>query len=325
MVRSYGVLIAVLLASAQAAFAGSLNPQVLVTAPPLKPYMDGLLRGIGASDSLLRPGQDAHTFTLSPSQRRALSKAEIIVIPDRAMSPTLDRLLAQEEKRGAVVVELTALPEAKALPYPHNNHWLDVAGTNEHEHSEDEDAQALDPHVWLDPMRMAALAAPLAETIARKAPSHRARLRLNAADMAFHLREEVQPGMLAILDAAKPRNSMSARPQIPFITYHAAYQYFLKRFKLEAMGEITQRPENYLGAKTLHGVISGAGKVSIGCLISETNSPLVQRIATASSARIVTLSPEALYSSKEAGQADWVRNDYDRLLLKTATSFAECL
>ena len=284
MIRSYGVLIAVLLASAQAAFAGPLKPAVLVTTPPLKPYADVLLRGIGESKSLLRPGQDAHTFTLSPSQRRALAEADIIIIPDRAMNPVLDKMLAAEEKRGAKVIALTSLKQARALPYPQDNHWLQVAGEKKHTHNDgDEDKEgALDPHVWLDPARMAALALPVARLMAAAAPTHRARLENNARDLDFHLREEVLPGITAIFAAAPVRTSMSSKPQIPFITYHAAYQYFLKRFDVENMGQITQRPENYLGAQTLHDSVSGAGKLSIRCLISETNSPLVQRIAKAS-------------------------------------------
>lgn len=324
MIRSYGVLIASFMVSAQVAFAGELNPKVVVTTPPLKPYTDALLRGIGESYSLLRPGQDAHTFTLSPSQRRALSTADVIIIPDRTMNPVLDTMLAMEEKRGAKVLALTDLREARALPYPKKNPWLDLAG--EADHTDDEaDDDARDPHVWLDPERMASLALPVAEAIGVAAPSHQARLQQNARDLAFHLREEVTPGVTAILEAVSPKESMSARPQVPFITYHAAYQYFLKRFRLESMGQITQRPENYLGARALHDTVSGAGKLSIRCIVSETNSPLVQRIAKASRARIVILSPEGLYTGDEAGQAPWVRNDYDRLLLKTATSFASCL
>lgn len=329
--RSYGAVIAVLLATAQAAFAGEMNPRLLVTTPALKPYADAILRGIGESQSLLRPGQDAHTFTLSPSQRRALAGADIILVPDRRMNPLLDRLLAAEEKRGAIVVVLTALKQANPLPYPETNPWLDRLASkpqeheHEHDHSHADSDDAPDPHVWLDPMRMAALAVPVAEGIAQAAPSHRAALKANGARLAFHLREEVMPGIAAIFAEATPRASMHARPYVPFITYHAAYQYFLRRFGIEEYGEITQRPEDYLGAGTLHSTVAGAGKLSINCIISETNSPLVQRIAKASGARVVALSPEALYGPTEVPQRDWVRNDYDRLLLKTALSFAGCL
>lgn len=322
MKRTYGLVIALFMLHAQAGIAGELKPKVLVTTPPLKPYMDAILRGVTSSESLLRPGQDAHTFTLSPSQRKALAGADVIIIPDRQMSPALDRMLTLEEKRGAKVVELTGFRQAKALPYPAHNHWLAMAG----EHADTHRATGnLDPHVWLDPERMAALAVPVAAAVAEKAPSLRASLNQNAQELRFHLREEVMPGIEAIFANLPENTRMSSRPQVPFITYHAAYQYFLKRFGLEEMGEITQRPEDYLGARTLHGTVAGAGKVSIRCIISETNSPLVQRIAKASGAQVVALSPEAIYRTDEVQVAPWVRNDYDRLLLKTAQTFAGCL
>ncbi len=321
MVRTYSRVIAVLLVSAQAAIAGQLNPKVLVTVPPLVPYTDNLLRGIGQADSLLRPGQDPHSFTLSPSQRQALAEADVIVVPDRTMHAVLASLLEKEEKRGARIVELLALKGAKPLPYTKNNPWLKLAS-----HKDDhQDDGAYDPHLWLDPIRMAAIARPLAEAIADAAPSHRAQLVSNAKDLSFHLREEVNPALRKLFEATPRHAAMNAKPFVPFITYHAAYQYFLKRYALEQFGEVTQRPESYLGAKTVHDVIDSAGTLSIRCVITESEGTLVKSIATASDAKIVKLSPEALYTPNEAPPADWVRDGYDRLLQKTAISFAGCL
>jgi zinc transport system substrate-binding protein len=327
------MVLAALLLSTQAAFAGDLMPNVLVTVPTLKPYTDALLKGIGESQSLLRPGQDAHTFTLSPSQRHALDKADVIILPDRGMSAVLDTLLATEEKRGAKIVVLSSFKEAQTLPYPTKNPWLAAAGIDapdsgeedEEEHDLHEHHSNTDPHLWLDPVRMANLAGPVAAAIAERSPSNRAALAENARLLSNHLQQVVTPALSRIFAAAPRHQSMSARTQIPFITYHAAYQYFLTRFGLQPTGEVTQRPEDYLGGRTLHDVIDGAGKLSIRCVISETDSPLVRRIATASGAKIVTLSPETTYTSDEVAPVDWVQDDYDRFLLKTANSFAECL
>lgn len=324
MLRSYGKLIAVFLVSAQAAFAGSVNPKVVVTTPPLKPYTDTLLTGIGESRSLLRAGQDSHTFTLSPSQRRMLAEADIIILPDRAMNPVLEKLLATEERRGAKVISLIDLPGAKPLPLPSDNPWLRIAGQADDEH-DDAHEHMKDAHLWLDPERMAALTDPLARAIASKAPSHGPKLMANAQRSAIHLRRDVAPGIAAILAKAPRTRSMSSRPQVPFITYHAAYQYFFTRFGIEPMGQVTQLPEDYLGARSMKAVAASAEKLAIGCIISETNSPLVQRVASASGARIVRLSPEMLYTPTEVPNTPWVTNDYDRFLAKTAYSFAECL
>ncbi len=325
---SYRVGVALFIVSAQAAFAGPANPQVLVSTPPLKPYLDQLLLGIGESDSLLRAGQDAHTFTLSPSQRRALAEADIIVTPAPQVNPVLDQLLAVEEKRGAQIITLSDLPGADVLPYPEHDGWTHTHepanADKEHAPEKTDEHALLDPHLWLDPLRMAAIAAPLADRLGDYAVTHRARLKGNATKLALHLREEVHPGLTALLDQPAS-NKMRARPLVPFITYHAAYQYFLRRYGLEQAGAVTARPENYLGAKTLHNTLASAEKLSIGCIISETENPLVKRLAAASGARIVALSPETLYGPKDVPPVGWARNDYDRLLVKTALSFADCL
>ncbi len=324
--------VTLMLCFAQAASAGSALPQVVVTVPPLKPYADALLEGIGQAQSLLRPGQDAHTFTLSPSQREMLDHADVIMLPDRRMNAVLDKLLATEEKRGVKIIVLTSFPEAAALPYSSRNPWLETAGLSGQEHHDKDDEEGaspapnwLDPHLWLDPIRMADLARPVAEGIADASPGNRAMLEHNAAHEATHLRQEVNPALVEILAKRRPAEPKVAKPEVPFITYHAAYQYFLKRYGLEAEGEVTQRPEDYLGARTLHDVMTGAAKIHIRCLISETDAPLVKRLAVASDAQIIHLSPEALYGSDEVPAANWVKNDYDRLLEKTALVFAGCL
>ena len=329
---SYALGVALFIASAQVACAGTAAPQVVVTVPALKPYADALLDGIDQSQSLLRPGQDAHTFTLSPSQRAMLAQADVILLPDRRMSVVLDKLLATEEKRGAAIIVLTSFKEAQALPYATMNPWLQTAGLQGEEHHDKDDEEGpspapnwLDPHLWLDPIRMADLAMPVADAMAEKSPGNRAALEHNATALANHLRHEVSPAIASILSKRSPAPVKVAKPEIPFITYHAAYQYFLKRYGIEAMGEVTQRPEDYLGARTLHDVVEGAGSIHIRCIFSETEAPLVKRLAAASDARLVPLSPETLYTSSDVPPVDWAKNDYDRLLEKTALEFAKCL
>lgn len=324
-----------MLPTAQASYAGELFPKVVVTVPAVTPYVNTLLDGITQAQDLLRPGQDAHSFSLNSRQRDMLHQADVIILADRSMTPFLDKLLATEAKRGATIVALSDLKEAEALPYISDNPWLSVAkakaGVGE-SHEEDEEKPqprdgkaATDPHVWLDPVRMAALAHPLAEAIAQRSPTHRVQLLQNAEREAEHLRQEVDPALGALLIPRTTKDRTDEKPVIPFITYHAAYQYFMARYRLKNGGDITQRPEEYFGARDLRNRIARAAQLSIRCVISESASPLVQRIAKASGARVITLSPETPVTPTDITSAPWAQNDYDRLLQKTAESFGECL
>lgn len=336
---AYLVSIAAMLLTAQVAHAGGLFPKVVVTVPVLKPYMDALLAGLGESQSLLRPGQEPHDFALTVTQAEMLDRADVIVVPDRKMSPLLKKLL--NANKHARIIELSAMPEAEILPYAHENPWLSqMKASLKPEPKEkpkkpqppqprpikisEDDMPVNDPHLWLDPERMAALAAPIADAVAERAPESKVMLKANARALATHLRRDVLPAMQQMLSKTPEAMTALTRPQIPFITYHAAYQYFLQRFHLQHYGEVTQRPEETLGAKTMEAMMSPA-QVHITCVIGEEPTVLMKRIAQNGHARIVVLSPEQIPLRKDVDAIDWIQNDYDRLLYVTAKTFSSCL
>lgn len=336
---SCAAIVAAILMVSQAAIAGELFPKVLVMPAPLVPYVEEILHGAGHAGDLLRPGQEPHDFALAPTQAKAVDGADILIVPDLSINPVLARLVAK--KKHLRVIELSKLDGAQPLPYTAENPFLKtIKATTEtdakkdthahHEHDENDakdekGAKAPDPHIWLDPERMAAIALPLASAIAQTAPEAKPTLTANAKTLATHLREELMPGLRAML--AKPTRTTNGMdlPEIPFITYHAAYQYFLTRFGLAHTGEITTRPEEMMGASTMHNLVAHADKQRVRCLIGEQETVLMKRIATATDAKIIILSPEQLVDRKTVDALDWLKSDYDRLLYVTVKAFAGCL
>ncbi len=323
--RSWNRVIAVILLSAQAASASELKVVVLVS--PLTPYVAAVMEGVGAPVNLLKPSQEPHDFALSPSQAKALSAANILVVPDMSMNPTFAALAKKYPQ--LKVIELSQLKGAKPMPYAHENPWLEALKEQEehghedahdHDHHHEEQA-ATDPHLWLDPERMAAIATPLAQALAETAPEKKEQLETNARALATHLRTELLPQLRALL---KP-TAKADKDVVPFITYHAAYQYFLARFGLSHAGEITHLPDAYMGGKSLSHLLKMAEKTRIRCIIGEAETTLVSRIAKASGARVVVLSPEQGVAASETPAHAWLKNDYDRLLYKTVKSFGDCL
>ena len=316
----------------------------MVVVAPVATYVNALTANVAPAQSLLQAGQDPHHFALAPSQQQMLESADILIIPDLSMSPAIAGLAAKYKK--LKIIQLSNLGGANPLPYADENPWLlpvkaekeakketktdttkRLPGFDEDTTPQEQDKNdaSIDPHFWLDPERMAALAGPLADAIGEFSPAHKKTLQVNAKTLARHLRQEVMPEMRGLLVPQAPHHTMSEKPTIPFITYHAAYQYFLARFKLSHEGELTARPEDYLGAKSLDTVLNSAKAVRIRCLIGETGSPLMTRVAELSGAKIVLLSPEQNIGQNEVPPLGWMQNDYDRLLYKTAKSFGECL
>ena len=350
---AYSAVIALLALGAQAANAGTSAPAVLVVTAPLTPYVNAILENVGQAQSLLKPGQDPHHFSMAPSQAAALANADILIIPDLSMSPMVASYV--QKNPHLTVIELSKLPGADPKPYTSENPWL--SAVKDKGHDADDDSMAMpalktspdpnykhlpdfnakapvkaptqattDPHFWLDPERMAAIAPSLANALSQSMPDARPGLLRNAQTLAAHLRQEVLPGMRALLStpaAAPPVDSK--KPRIAFITYHAAYHYFLDRFSIQDSGEITVRPEDYMGAKTLDQLLNVASGIHIGCVIAEGESPVVSRVTKLSGAKLVILSPEQLVDPTQVPHREWVQNDYDRLLYLTAKKFGECL
>ena len=324
---------------------------MIVTVEPLKPYVDALLKGITVSQSLLSGGQDPHLSALTPSQATALKNADIIIIPAESMSPKLARVLADKKKEGASVIELVALPGADPLPYAAPNPWLeakkralatppdqarvhDEHGHSEHAHELDhnhaeqpvsKDDKTFDPHLWLDPIRMALIAKPLATELGKNAPSYRATFLANAESLARHLREEVDPALRVLLTTPRNNPPLGNKPFVPFLTYHSAYHYFLERYRLASAGYLLSQPDTLRGAATTRDHLEAAESIALRCLVSEADTSLVKRIADISGARMVLLNPERGYATEEVPIVPWAKNDYDRLLYKVAASFGSCL
>jgi zinc transport system substrate-binding protein len=339
----------------QAASASPATPNIVVVTAPLTPYVNAIMQGTAKAQNLLRPGQDPHHFALSPSQAAMLAEADVMIVPDLGMNPAIAQMIAKNPH--IKVIELSKLDGANPLPYAKENPWLASLKQAGHEKDEDVDARlgmpalkptpdpnykhlddfdttkkiedktpTLDPHFWLDPERMAAIALPLAHMLSEINPAQRITFEANAQLLTDHLRHEVIPGMQKLMSGhQEPPPVAGDKPIIPFITYHAAYQYFLARFALTNTGDITTRPEDYLGAQTLDQLLKTASKVHIRCIIGEANSPLVERIAKLSEARVVLLSPEQLVDPKTVPVQPWVKNDYDRFLYQTAKNFGDCL
>jgi zinc transport system substrate-binding protein len=323
----------VLVAQASPAMAKGV---ILASPAPLVPYVQAIVGTHGDVRPLLSPSQDAHTAALTPSQAQALHDADLLVVADRSMMPALDRVM--KKNPALQVIELRRLPGADPLPYANDNPWIahfasavdatqeEEAHAHHHDHNHDHDhATATDPHLWLDPERMAAIAEPLAQALAPHLPGAEAMVINDARALAMHLRHEVLPGMRAMLPQPSADEKESRESIVPFVTYHAAYQYFLARMQLTRYGELLQRPEDYQGATTTARMITQANAVRIGCLISEQRVPLVERIAKASGARVVLHSPEQLPQGASRAQPAWVKNDYDRMLFETTRVFASCL
>ncbi|MEV4637613.1 metal ABC transporter substrate-binding protein [Actinoplanes sp. NPDC049548] len=170
---------------------------------------------------LTKPGAEPHDVELSPRQVGGIDDAGLVVFL-KGFQPAVDDAVEQEAKDRAFdagsAVELLAAEEHEDEP-------------GEEEHAEA--AGGADPHVWLDPVRYAAIADKLAERLAQADPGHAAAYAERAETLHREL-DKLNGEYAAALKTCQRRE---------LVTSHAAFHYLADRYGLTEIGITGISPE----------------------------------------------------------------------------------
>ena len=106
----------------------------------------------------------------------------------------------------------------------------------------------------------------------------------------------------------------------PFVVFHDAYQYFERRFGLNAAGSITVSPDVQPSAKRLTEIRAKISGLGVGCVFAEPqfSKNLVATVTEGTTARSGTLDPEGA-TVKEGPDA------YFNLMRGLASGLKACL
>ncbi|TKK89005.1 zinc ABC transporter substrate-binding protein [Herbidospora galbida] len=176
-----------------------------------------LVEKVGGPDvtveGLTKPGVEPHDLELTPQQVAGVGKASLVVYV-KGVQPAVDEAVAQHAAdRGFDAA--SAVPKIDA---PHDEH----AEEEEHGHEE----LFYDPHIWLDPSRMATLATALGGRLAEIDPAHEA---------AYKERAKKTAAELGDLDFKMATGLMRCANRT-IVTAHTAFGYLANRYKLEQVG-----------------------------------------------------------------------------------------
>ena len=140
-----------------------------------------------------------------------------------------------------------------------------------------------DGHIWLDPDNAKAIVAYLAKVLAEAKPE--------AAGGCRRTRSGSTPASMRSPPTSRPR----LRPlrDKPFVVFHDAYQYFERRFGLDAVGAITVSPDVQPSAKRLTELRRKIKSLEAVCVFAEPlfQPNLVAAVTEGTSARSGTLDP----------------------------------
>jgi zinc transport system substrate-binding protein len=249
--RLSGLAAAGLLALPAAACAGPAagDPDAVQVAAAFYPleFVAGRVGGERVSvTGLTPPGAEPHDLELSPDQVAAVAAADLVIFLAGFQPAVDDAVAAHADRAGFDVAGVVPLLAA----------------------AEDRPGDS-DPHLWLDPDRLATLAGTLATALGEADPEHADGYTANAGELA----EE-----LAALDA-EYADGLANCQRREIVVSHAAFGYLADRYQLHQIAVTGLAPEDEPSPHRLAEVIRAAQQHRATTIFFESLvSPAVARL-----------------------------------------------
>lgn len=275
-----GALCVLALMWSQAAMAA---PDVVVSIKPIHSLVSSVMQGVGEPHLLVQGAESPHSFSLRPSQARVLHDADAVFWVGRGLEDFLVKPLKTLSRQAKIV---SFLNELELLSYRHEGVWAENKGMDHHDkeaghhdkHADHQDKETdhhekegdrhekhehdhgvTDPHFWLDPTLAVTAVSIIVRQLSEIDGKNEALYRRNGEALvvrlkALHLQTQAK------LDSVRA---------VPYLVFHDAYQYFEKRYQLNAIGTVTVNPEYRPGAKHIDAVRRHAGQADAQCIFRE--------------------------------------------------------
>lgn len=220
-----------------------------------------------AVTSLVGPNGDAHVYSPTPADAKAMAAAKLVVINGLHLEGWLPRLIKSSGSKATVA---TATKGVKPIESAEEEHG--AKGGHDHGHD--------DPHAWQSIANARIYVANIRDALDAADPAGKAIYDANAA--AYLARLDVVEGEVKAAVARIPAERRKA------ITTHDAFGYFVKAYGIAFIAPQGVSTESEASAKDVARIIRQikAQKVPAVFLENVTNPRLIEQIAKESGARI---------------------------------------
>jgi zinc transport system substrate-binding protein len=308
---------------------------VVASIKPVHSLVASVMQGVGQPVLLVKGTGSEHSYSLRPSEARALEQAEVVFWVGETMETFLLKPLGALAGNAKVVelwrtTGLTLLPTREAGMWEAHEHGGEDAGADaghgaaeqpgaHGEEGADVEAQhgaadhahrETDMHIWLDPGNAKVLAAAIASALSDADPSNALIYQANAERLR-QLLDELDGSLQDRLAAVADR---------PYVVFHDGYQYFEHRYGVNAVGAITINPTVRPSAQRLGEIHERLEELDAACVFVEPQfePTLVDTVVEGTSAKKGVLDP--LGAALDAGPAQ-----YFELLNSLCDSLIDCL
>jgi ABC-type Zn uptake system ZnuABC Zn-binding protein ZnuA len=224
--------------------AGDDRPTVMVTTTVLGELTTRVAGDRARVEVLLPPGADPHDVEPSARQVADLGEADLVVANGLGLEAGFADALATASERGVPVLEVA--PELGPIAFGEHGddehgddeHGDDEHGDDEHgdeaegadEHGDDEHGDGLDPHVWMDPDRMATAARLVGDALVEEVGLDRAATDAAVAEWDAEMRALDEAIQATLVDLPAERRVL--------VTSHDSLGYFAERYGFEVVGTV---------------------------------------------------------------------------------------
>lgn len=331
----------------------SAAPDVVVSVKPIHSLVASIMKGVGEPSLIVEGAASPHTYTLKPSNARALENADLVFWVGPGLEAFLEKPLEALPKDAKVVeledaAGLTKLPFREGGAFEGHDHGEHAEEGGEHAHGEAEEHGHDHAHEeGHDHGAEKSEASDGHDDHAHGDHAHGehghggidmhlwldpTNAKAMAADIAKSL-AEVDPSnkstyeanlttLNAEIDALDAEIAAQLKPVLekPFIVFHDAYQYFEKRYGVRVAGSVTVSPETMPGAERLSAIHAKIEELGAACVFAEPQfePKLIGVVTEGTEAKSGVLDPEG--GALDAGPAL-----YGQLMRNLATAMSTCL
>ncbi|MDZ7874411.1 MAG: zinc ABC transporter substrate-binding protein [Rhizobium sp.] len=331
----------------------SAAPDVVVSIKPVHSLVASIMKGVGEPSLIVEGAASPHTYSLKPSNARALENADLVFWVGPGLEAFLEKPLEALPKN-AKVVELEDAPGLTKLPFREggafeghdhdaNEEEGHAHGHDDHGHGETAEAghdQGHDDHGHGHAHEEKAAEAGhehdhddhahggmdmhlwLDPTNAK---AMAAEITKSLVDVDPSNKSTYEANLTAVnaeIDALDTEIAAQLKPVLekPFIVFHDAYQYFEKHYGVRVAGSVTVSPETMPGAERLSTIHAKIEELGAACVFAEPQfePKLIGVVTEGTEAKSGVLDPEG--GALEAGPAL-----YGQLMRNLATSISTCL
>jgi zinc transport system substrate-binding protein len=202
--------------------------------------------------NLVQPGAEPHDLELKPSQILKIAGADLVIYL-KGLQPELDKAVEENNRRKAL--DITAVSPLEGQ----------------------------DPHVWLDPVRFAAISDAVAARLGQVDPAHAADYTARATSLHDELTK---------LDGEYAAG-LNTCQRHEIVTTHAAFGYLAKRYGLEQIALTGLSPDAEPTPQHLAEVAEKAKELHATTIFFETlvSPRIAQALATEVRAKTAVLDP----------------------------------